>query len=103
MRALIVEDDPVVLRLLKSFLEQRGYEITGFTSPLAAWDAFQSDPFPLVILDWMMEEMSGIEFVRNLRRRPDGNDSVVVMVTVNDPLIRKVVKLFGLVETGLAG
>jgi signal transduction histidine kinase len=83
-RVLIVEDDAVVLRLLKEFAAVRGHEVAGYASPLAAWDAFCANPFPIVLLDWMMEEMSGIEFVQRLRRRPRGSDTVVVMVTVKN-------------------
>lgn len=82
IRVLVVEDDPVVLRLLKGFLADRGSDIVGYASPLTAWEAFLAEPFQIVVLDWMMAEMSGIEFVQRLRRLPGGEDTVVVMVTV---------------------
>jgi DNA-binding response OmpR family regulator len=67
MKVLIVDDDPVSLRLLRNYLEKWGYEVTHAQNGAAAWALFQSEDFPLIIADWMMPEMDGLELVRRIR------------------------------------
>lgn len=67
VKVLIVDDDPVSLRLLRGYLEKWGYEVAQAQNGAAAWSLFQTDDFPLVIADWMMPEMDGLELVRRIR------------------------------------
>lgn len=67
MKVLIAEDDPVSRRLLQSYLEKWGYEVTAANDGAAAWQLFQQDEFPIVISDWIMPEVDGLELVRRIR------------------------------------
>ena len=67
MKVLIVDDDPVSLKLLRTYLEKWGYQVTQAQDGAAGWSLFQTDDFPLVIADWMMPEMDGVELVRRIR------------------------------------
>jgi CheY-like chemotaxis protein len=67
MHCLLVEDDNLNLTLLKGFLTRLGHEVTAVTSGEAAWQAFSGSPFPAVICDWDMPEMSGIELCKSIR------------------------------------
>ena len=67
MKVLIVDDDRVSLKLLRNYLEKWGYEVTQAEDGAAGWALFQTDDFPLVIADWMMPEMDGVELVRRIR------------------------------------
>lgn len=67
LKVLIVDDDPVSLRLLRGYLEKWGYEVTQAANGAAAWSLFQEHGFSLVIADWMMPEMDGVELVRRIR------------------------------------
>lgn len=67
MKALVVDDDPLSLRLLRNYLEKWGYEVTQATDGAAAWALLQEDDYPLVIADWMMPEMDGVDLVRRIR------------------------------------
>ena len=71
---LVVDDEEPLLRLAIETLEELGYAPVGFTSGLAALDAFGADPdaFHAVITDERMPGMSGATLIREVRRmRPD--------------------------------
>jgi two-component system phosphate regulon response regulator PhoB len=78
---LVVEDEPAIQELITLNLEQSGY------SPLRANDAEQAidlvrDELPdLVLLDWMLPGMSGIEFARRLRADRRTHSVPIIMLT----------------------
>ncbi|MBI4772991.1 MAG: diguanylate cyclase [Deltaproteobacteria bacterium] len=68
MRVLIAEDDVTSRRILESTLAKCGYEVTAVRDGAEAWRAMQADNPPLlVVLDWIMPEMDGVEVCRNIR------------------------------------
>ncbi|HUO43995.1 MAG TPA: phosphate regulon transcriptional regulator PhoB [Burkholderiales bacterium] len=78
---LVVEDEPAIQELISLNLEQAGY------MPLRAADAEQAidlvrDELPdVVLLDWMLPGMSGIEFARRLRADRRTQDVPIIMLT----------------------
>jgi len=73
MRVLIAEDDPVLLFILKTAVEQLGHECATAEDGLKAWEIVQARPLDVVISDWMMPGLDGIELCRRIRNasRPD--------------------------------
>ena len=68
MKILIAEDDPVSRRLLEVTLGKWGYEVVACADGQAAWDVLQEPDAPqLVIVDWMMPRMDGLQVCRNVR------------------------------------
>ena len=67
MKILIAEDERVSRRLLESRLKKWGYEVTAAEDGKEAWELFQKEHFPMVISDWMMPEMDGLELLRRIR------------------------------------
>lgn len=67
-RILIVEDDSVSALLLRKVLEQRGYEVTHANNGVEALAHFELGDYRIVISDWMMPEMDGIELCERLRK-----------------------------------
>ena len=84
MQVLIVEDDPITLHILHEILRTRGHETRSFTEAEAALEACASGVPPLVITDWRLPGMDGLELCRRLRSLPGGSISVVMMVTAHD-------------------
>jgi DNA-binding response OmpR family regulator len=80
-RVLIAEDDTVSRRLLQSYLERWGHEVVAVADGAAAWSSFQDDPCPLVITDWMMPELDGLELVRRIRACQSEDYVYVIMLT----------------------
>ncbi len=67
MKVLVVDDDAISRKLLRTYLEKWGYQVTQAEDGAVGWSLFQTDDFPLVIADWMMPEMDGVELVRRIR------------------------------------
>ncbi len=67
MKVLIAEDDPVSRLLLQNHLVHWGHEVTAAEGGGQAWQLFLAGNFPLVISDWVMPEMDGVELVRRIR------------------------------------
>ncbi len=68
-RILLVEDELNLSRSLQFNLEQEGYEVRNTPSGKEALALYMSEPFDLVILDLMLEEMDGFEVARQIRQR----------------------------------
>ena len=81
MRALLVEDESTTRVLLTEVLRARGFAVTPCGTAEEGWEAFRENDYPLVILNWMLPGMSGLDLCRQLRRHPRGETSVVLMVT----------------------
>lgn len=69
MKILIAEDDPISLRVLRLTLENGGHEVVSANNGLEAWQAFITQPFQVVVSDWMMPEMDGVELCLKIRKR----------------------------------
>ena len=67
MHVLIADDDSVSRRLLQSYLQKWGYEVTAAKDGAEAWDLFDRGSFPMVITDWMMPELDGPGLIRRIR------------------------------------
>jgi DNA-binding response OmpR family regulator len=83
MRVLLVEDDPEIQDLLTEVLtSERGHDVSAFFTAEEAWDAFRAQPYPLLVLDWMLPgAMDGLELCRRLRHTPEGRDAIVLVMT----------------------
>jgi DNA-binding NtrC family response regulator len=68
-RVLLVDDDALVVKSLEALLSlEGGYEILGFTSCRAALDAIRTRPCDVAISDFLMPEMDGVAFLKEVRR-----------------------------------
>jgi CheY-like chemotaxis protein len=71
---LYLDDDEALVSLVSRMLERQGYRVSGHTLAQAALDAVRADPggFDLVLSDYNMPVMSGLDVARELSRiRPD--------------------------------
>lgn len=82
MKVLIAEDDASYRNILNYQLKWAGYEVVTAENGAAAWDAFkENDPPQIVILDWMMPEMDGLEVCRRIRQQPSATPVYIIMLT----------------------
>ncbi len=85
MKILIAEDDPVSRRLLEARLVRWGYEVVSTKDGGEAWAILQTPEAPrLVVLDWMMPVLSGLEVCRLLREDAAAKNSHVILLTARD-------------------
>jgi len=82
MKVLIAEDDPVSRRLLQAALIKWGYEVAVTSNGKEAWQALQVPDAPsLLILDWLMPEMDGVEICREARQLPALKSAYIILLT----------------------
>lgn len=70
-KLLLIEDDTAIGRIVKDTLEQEGYCVTWATMGLEGLEDFQTQPFDLVLVDWMLPEMDGLTVCQNIRWESD--------------------------------
>jgi DNA-binding response OmpR family regulator len=78
---LIVEDEEPLRILLRYNLEAEGYEVTAAATGDEAETLIEESPPDLILLDWMLPGLSGIELCRRLRARPQTRQVPVIMLT----------------------
>lgn len=77
-RILVVEDETAQLKLILRYLKENHYDAEGFSSAKDALAKFKEDVFDLVITDYKMPDMNGIDFLCELKRL-NGNTPVIFM------------------------
>ncbi|MDP8993998.1 MAG: phosphate regulon transcriptional regulator PhoB [Pseudomonadota bacterium] len=80
-RLLLVEDDPALSELLRFHFGRAEFEVTATADGEQALLLAEETPPDIVILDWMIEGVSGIEVCRRLRRRAATANVPIIMVT----------------------
>src|SRR5262249_35243664 len=82
MRTLIAEDNPTTRLLLETTLGEWGYQVVATCDGKAAWQRLQEDlTLKLVLLDWKMPEMDGIEICQEVRRHPQTRSLYIILLT----------------------
>ena len=83
MNILIAEDDFISRKLLTNILTDLGHEVTAAEDGEEAWRIYQRVPTRLVVSDWLMPKMDGIDLVRNIRSHPKSEYTYIIMLTAN--------------------
>ncbi len=78
---LVVEDEAALATMLRYNLEKQGYHVEEAADGQEALTRIAESPPDLVLLDWMLPTVSGLEVCRQIRRRPATRDLPVIMVT----------------------
>jgi DNA-binding response OmpR family regulator len=80
-RLIVIDDHHDTLELLKFNLLSEGYEVKAFFNAVDALKYVTAENTDLVITDWMLPEMDGLDLCRNLKHNPSTQDIPVVMLT----------------------
>ncbi len=78
---LIVEDEEALSTLLQYNFEKEGYDVTSVRDGEEGWLSVQERLPDLVILDWVLPKLSGIELCRRLRSRSETQNLPILMLT----------------------
>ena len=81
MKVLLEEDGLTMRRLLTAQLQSWNYDVTIAEDGAAAWREFQKCHFPLVLTDWMMPEVDGLELIRRIRASERSEYVYIVLLT----------------------
>lgn len=80
-RLVIIDDHYDILEILKHNMVQEGYEVKMFFNAVDALKYINADNTDLLVTDWMLPEMDGLELCRNLKMSPSTRDIPLVMLT----------------------
>jgi putative two-component system response regulator len=78
---LIVDDDDIATEILEHALARFGYQVTVAYNGFEALELVRSGQFRMVISDWVMPKMSGIELCREIRQRSPGGYVYIILLT----------------------
>jgi len=83
---LVADDDPLFCRLLESWLRKWNYRVTTPEDGLKAWNVLQhNDDAPqLLVLDWLMPAINGLELCQRIRSRKQLRYPYIVLLTAKD-------------------
>lgn len=81
MKILIAEDEPVSGKILHLTLEHFGHEVISTCDGREAWEKFDAEPVRVIVSDWMMPEVDGLELCRRVRARPKTDYTYFILLT----------------------
>jgi phosphoserine phosphatase RsbU/P len=82
MRILIADDDDVSRLELEALLSRDGHEVLAVPDGARAWEALRGgDPPRVAVLDWLMDEMDGVEVCRRVSADPALRDVYLILLT----------------------
>lgn len=84
LRVLAVDDDPVSLRILVQHLRRDGHTVSQAHNGREALKVALSEAPQLIVTDWLMPEMDGLEFCKSLRLTPAGRGIYVLILTARE-------------------
>jgi CheY-like chemotaxis protein/anti-sigma regulatory factor (Ser/Thr protein kinase) len=97
-RALVVDDDPTGREMLRRLLEREGWTVDEAADGRLGLERMAERRPDVILLDLMMPEMDGFEFVARLRSEPTSRAIPVVMITAKDLTTEERGRLTGSVE-----
>lgn len=83
MNILVAEDDFISRKLLTNILEELGHVVTPTNDGEEAWKAYEAMPTRLVICDWLMPRMDGLQLVERIRENDHSDYTYIIMLTAN--------------------
>jgi class 3 adenylate cyclase len=81
MRILIAEDEPVSRRSLERQLGRWGHDVISVSDGAEAWQAFEAGKFDIVVSDWDMPGVTGVELIRRIRAAAEQPFVYIIMLT----------------------
>ena len=64
MTIVVVDDEPTIVLMCRRVLEAQGHTVRGFTDVHSALTQLQAEPADLLVVDYKMPELNGIEFIQ---------------------------------------
>ena len=90
LTVLIVEDEPAIRKMLRTSLTTKGYKIVEAKKGFDALDLIMSHNVDLVLLDWMLPDINGIDLIKKIRDASKPSNIPIVMLTAKSQEVDKV-------------
>jgi len=81
---LLAEDNPVSSKLIENMLKKVGHEVTTASNGSQALELFNEKFFPIVLTDWMMPEMDGLDLCKAIRNSSPEGYVYIILLTARD-------------------
>lgn len=81
MRVLVAEDDRVSALILKRVLEELGHQVDHAATGPEAWAMVQAETYDIIVSDWMMPEIDGLELCRLVRSMLGDHYTYFILLT----------------------
>ncbi len=88
-KVLVVDDDPVVIRLVKEILKNQGYTVETAKDGIDAMVLVKKERPDLIVLDIMMPELNGYDVLRTLKFADEYKDIPVLLLTAREQELDK--------------
>ncbi len=85
-KSMVVDDSKIVRKVTKNILEAIGYQVVEAEDGKQALEVFASEKPDLIMLDWHMPIMNGMEFLLELRKDDNGKKATVIFCTTETEL-----------------
>ena len=82
MHVLIVEDEAGIVQFLQQGLEEEGYTVSSAADGNIAFEKIQKQNFDLILLDWLLPKMTGLELCKAIRLK--NNTTPIIFLTARD-------------------
>lgn len=84
MHILIIEDEVGIVQFLQQGLQEEGYQITTASDGLKGFELTQKGNFDLILLDWMLPKMTGLELCKAIRLK--NSETPILFLTAKDTI-----------------
>ena len=89
MRALVIDDSKTTRSIIRQYMRELDFDVIEAGDGGEALKCLQQDPnVDIALVDWHMPVMTGLEFVKQLRSRPEHNKIKLIMVTIENDATR---------------
>jgi two-component system, chemotaxis family, chemotaxis protein CheY len=89
MRVLVVDDSRAIRRIIAEIMKQLGFEVSEAGNGIEALQRLEELGAPdLVLVDWNMPQMNGLDFIKAVRANPSYSDLPLMMVTTETEMER---------------
>ena len=84
MKILVVDDDASIRLLVKTVVQELGHEAAEAAGGVEAWGRLSASPVHVVVIDWMMPDLDGLELCRRIRAQVAQEYTYVILLTALD-------------------
>jgi phosphoserine phosphatase RsbU/P len=90
-RIMLVDDDQTYTEVISILLESEGYSCQAVSDSLTALEMLEQKNPDVLLVDWQMPTMSGVELMQRIRSNPEHRQKYIIMVSGNDTPEEKVI------------
>ena len=88
MKLLSIDDEKTNLMLIESMATRIGFAVRSFISPLEALAEMNKEEFDLILVDYMMPDMNGIDFIEKVRQKQSDLPIIMITATIDDERLK---------------